>query len=367
MAPAFSSRRQALALALLLTVLLALPALMAKTGWLSRRDVYPAIPWKLGPFSWIQREIFDQSGDVDIAFVGSSHLWAGIDASYVREKLTEQIGRQAEVFTLGWPWPGFDAVYVVAHDLLNHRRVRTLVVYDEARDDDLPHIHSQRWFRIGEDSEVFEGLPWLSRANLYGGAVLAMPRQLLSAIRPNLTEDPFHTRPNYWSSYYRAPNIAQNWGSLRARIGFGYNPNFVFFVPPVQAGPSDAQVYSAESREAFEFPGPATKPYSLRFARSLARLCQEHGTQLVVIHMPSLNEFGKTRISERRIWSEEWGAPAEILGIAPARLFAGISESEVRKLYYDSDHFNLNGQEVFTPLITPALLRLYGTFTSRDR
>jgi hypothetical protein len=41
-----------------------------------------------------------------------------------------------------------------------------------------------RWFRIGEDSEALAGLPWIAQARLYGGAVLGMPRQLLSLAAP---------------------------------------------------------------------------------------------------------------------------------------------------------------------------------------
>jgi hypothetical protein len=183
MSTAFSSPRQAAAFALLLAVLLALPALVAGTGWLDRRDVYPAIPWKYGPFPWIQQKIFAETKDVDMVFLGSSHIWSAVDTPYLQKKLTEQLGREAEVFTLGWPWPGFDASYTIARDLLDHRRVHTLVIDDEGGSD-VPHVNSSRWFRIGEDSEALAGLPWIAQARLYGGAVLGMPRQLLSLAAP---------------------------------------------------------------------------------------------------------------------------------------------------------------------------------------
>jgi len=128
MRPAFSSPRQAAAFALLLAVLLVLPALVARTGWLKRRDVYPAIAWKYGPFPWIQQKIFAETRDADMVFLGSSHIWSAINTPYVQQRLSAQLGREAEVFTLGWPWAGFDASYVIARDLLDHRRVHTLVI-----------------------------------------------------------------------------------------------------------------------------------------------------------------------------------------------------------------------------------------------
>jgi len=358
MSTAFSSPRQAAAFALLLAVLLALPALVAVTGWLDRRDVYPAIAWKCGPFPWIHQKIFVETKDVDMVFLGSSHIMTAVDTPYVQQKFSEQLGREAEVFTLGWGWPGFDASYAVARDLLDHRRVHTLVIYDEGNRD-LPHMNSSRWFRIGENSEMLSGLPWLAQARLYGGAVLGMPRQLLSLARPNLLEDPARARINVWNTSFRAENPAKHRGALCSRLAYGHSPDFIPFRPAGDATPADVLAYSAETRVAFKFTGPATQPYQLHFARSLARLCQERGTRLVVLHTPSLRERGQTSIAERELWPEVLGAPVEIVGVPPARLFAGIPAAALPKLFLDDTHLNQNGQEMFTPLITPMLLKPY--------
>jgi hypothetical protein len=363
MSPAFSSRRQALAFALLLAVLIALPALMAETGWLTRRNVYPTIPLIYGPFGWIQQQIFGADGDVDIAFIGSSHIWTAIDTPYVQQKLSDQLGREATVFTLGWPWPGFDAVYVIARDLLYQRRVRMLVIYDDfhVNVDDGPHKFAHQWFRIGETTEVFTGLPWKSTASLYGCAVLRMPRHLLSLLRPNLVQSPAAARDDYWTIQYRAANVAKQLGSLRARLTVNRNPNFSSYRPEVAATPADTLTYSGESRNAFEFTGPLTPPFQLHFARKLALLCKERATRLVILHVPNLKELGRAVVSERECWPEVLGAPADIVGVPPARLFAGIPDACVEKLFYDDDHLNVNGQDVFTPIIYPELLKLYAS------
>jgi hypothetical protein len=372
MSPAFSSARQAAAFALLLAVLLTLPALVAKTGWLDRGDVYPAIAWKYGAFPWIQQKIFAETKDVDMAFLGSSHIWAAVDTPYVQKKLTEQLGRDAEVFTLGWAWQGFDALYIIARDLLDHRHVHTLVIDDEG-DSDVPHLISSHWFRIGENSEVLAGLPRIAQARLYGSAVLGMPRQLLSFVRPNLLEDPARCHANFWNLTFRAPNLAEQRGALSSRLTYDPRrplrpaPNerdFFSFRPAGQASPADVLVYSAENHDAFKFTGPRIPPYQLHFARKLARLCQERGTRLVLLHTPSLPERGLTVISERH-WPDVLGAPVSIIGIPPAKLFAGIPTADVPELFFNDAHFNQNGQDMFTQLITPALLKQYATSTNR--
>jgi len=363
--PAFTTAGVATGFALLLAVVLSLPEVIARAHLLTRRDVYPAIPVKYGPFPWIQQKIFDENKDVDIAFLGSSRIWCAIDTPYVKTALSTELGREAEVFTLGWPWQGFDALYVIARDLLDHRRVRTLVIDDEGRGDDLPHLHSSRWFLLAESSDALAGLPALAQLRLYGGAVLGTPRHLLSLLRSDLMEAPARAQPNFWNTYYRAPPIAERLGALRARLAFGASPDFRPLPAHTTARSEDAVIYSRAAGGGFQFQGPPTGDYQLHFARMLAKLCRDRGTRLVVLHTPARHELGQAKVEERENWAEILGAPVEIVGIPPARLFAGMSSDEVTALFYEDGHLNQNGQDLFTPLVTPALLELHASAANR--
>jgi hypothetical protein len=366
LSPAFSSPRAALGFGLTLAFVIALPALVGETGCLRRRDVYPAISWTYGPFPWIQQKIFSEKSDVDIAFAGSSHIWNGIDTPYVQRALSAQLGQRAEVFTIAWPWPGFDALYFIAKDLLDHRRVRVLVINDEGgSDNEIPQQHASRWFRMGENSEALAGLSFTSQAKLYGGAVLGMPRQLLSMVRPNIVDDPLLARDTYWDNYYQAPNIAANLGSLRARISYGVSKDFTPFHPRSLAEPTDVMNYSPGKPGPFRFTGPRTLAYNLHFAQKLARLCAERGTHLVVLQMPYFPDRRQKAILVRENWPRVLGAPAEIVGVSPAKLFEGLSDANVQKFFFEDWHLNENGQEFFTPVIAPALLEIYASTKGR--
>jgi hypothetical protein len=76
-----------------------------------------------------------------------------------------------------------------------------------------------------------------------------------------------------------------------------------------------------------------------------------------------LRERGQNVVSERELWPEVLGAPVDIVGIPPARLFAGLPESELPRLFYDDVHLNQSGQDLFTPLVTPALVQLHENST----
>ena len=361
MTPAFSSSRQAAAFALLLAGVLASPVLVAKTGWLNRRDVYPAIPVKYGPFAWIQQQIYATTNDADIVFLGSSHIWYGVNTPHVQNKLSERLGREAQVFTMAWCWPGYDAAYVMARDLFQHRHVRMLVIDDEDNPayEDAPHVQSWRWLRPGENSDALTGLPLPVKLSVYGGMVLGTPRNLLSLVRPNLLEDPAANHPDYWSKEFGAPNFAAQRGSLRVRLDFNSPRDFTPFAPPIAANPADAAVYSPQTRDTFTFTGQPMRPYQLFFARKLARLCQECGTRLVVLHVPVLKEQAQATIPERGPWSEILGAPVTVVGIPGGKIFGGIPAPDVPRFFYNDTHLNQNGQDRFTSLITPSLIGLY--------
>lgn len=363
MRPAFSSSRQTISFALLLALLLALPLLIGRGSLTQRREVYPAIPWKYGAFPWIQKKVFTETSDVDIAFIGSSRIWTDIDAPYVQKKLSEQLGRQSEVFTLGWNWSGYDALYIIARDLLANRHVHTLVIYDEGG---APHSQSHRWFRMGKGSESLEGLPWSAQIGLYGSAVLGMPRQLLSWARLDRLEDPSRWRDNEFYADLGVDDLSRRLGSHRARAGINRSPrNFLQYTPPSAATSDDVVIYSTKTLSAFAFTGPHAEAYELHFARKLARLCQATGTQLVALHLPVMADMNEVVISERMPWHERLAAPVAFAGIPGSKLFAQIPPSELPKLFYDKNHFNQNGQDLFTPLITPALLKIYATAPDR--
>jgi len=130
MRPAFSSTRQAAAFALLLLALLLAPVLAQKI-LPPRETIYSSIWWASGDFPYMDGQIFREQSDVDIMFMGSSHIWAGFDTPYVQAQLGKQLGHPAVARTFGWAWPGYDPLYFVAKDLFAHRHVRMLVFEDD--------------------------------------------------------------------------------------------------------------------------------------------------------------------------------------------------------------------------------------------
>lgn len=368
MRPAFASTKSAAAFALLLLVLLMLPALAGKSWLTTREQAYEIQSWGSGPYPWIHHVIFEEQGDIDIAFMGSSHIFHGIDTPYVQAELSRKLGRPAVVRTIGWGGPGYDALYFIAQDLLAHRKVHWLVFYDENNFKRTRNVLGTSWFRFSENAGDLVGLPWEEQGRFYLTALAGMPRNLLGLIRPNLSAELISAKPHDQERFLHGTNPATRLGSFAAKVGFNtadnYDyPPFIPFVPTNGVRPEDVSVYSPATKTNFLFSNEPLPAWQLHFARKLTVLASEHDTQLIMLHLPTTHEMRCPVVQERVCWPDVLQADVTLVGIPPAKLFMNLSDDDVRKLYFNWAHLNKNGLEFFTQLITPTLLHVYDSET----
>jgi hypothetical protein len=353
--PAFSSTRRAAAFALLLALLLLAPALGAWFRMPDAARAYATIPTSAGPYAHMRREIFLERDELDIAFIGSSFMWSAIDGPMLRDSLSAALGRPVRLTTLASVWPGLDRDYTVLRDLLEHRRVRMVVLQlpnrDRPTDDphatvnrvtDEPHLRASRFYRVGAFPGMTEGLPWRSRLGLYASAVVGFPRHLLSLARPDQVR-PFGVE-----------------GTLGARLderGY-YGARYQRFRPdPPVLTAGDILHRSCEPPACRVYDEPLP-PYQAHFVARMSALLRERHVPAVLLHVPQANERDATAIEERADWFAAFGPGTTLIGVPPARLFAGLRDDEIKRLYV-SDHFNANGAVFFTRAILPGLLRRY--------
>jgi hypothetical protein len=363
MRPAFSSTRQAAAFAVLMLVVLLSPVLAGKKFLPAREENYTVQGWSTGAYPWIRNQIFEETNAIDIAFVGSSHLFNDIDTPYVQAKLGEKLGRPAVVRTIAWGGAGYDGLYLVVRDLLAHRRVGLLVFYDENPVGGNRNNETRALFRFGDDAPLLAGLPFSEQAVFYCAALMGMPRNLLSLVRNNLPAPLISSTKNYWELVGGGPNPVSVLGCLYYEKGFGLKPPedatpFVKCEPVTAATPADALVFSPGTATNFEFSTNPLPAWQSHFTEKLAELLRKNHQPSVMLHLPVLAEVRAPVLEERANWPAIFGGGFNLLGIVPARMFGGLPDDEVRKLFGDPGHLNRNGQKYFTRLVTPALMDL---------
>jgi hypothetical protein len=373
MRPAFSSSMQAAAFGMLLLVVLLSPVLTGRRFLPPREQSYAIQGWENGPFPWLRQQIFEETNDIDVAFIGSSLMMWDIDTPYVQAKLSERLGRPAVVRSICWGGTGYDGLYFIAQDLLAHRKVRLLVFYDE--DNVLQHYRNPqapRWFRYGDNAEALAGLPVGEQALLYFSAIIGLPRNLLAWVSPVIPMPLFSARPNFMESAFHTPNPAARLGSVAAELGCtpsGDGLPFEPFTPQTDTASSDFCVYSPTNAAGFAFLNEPLPAWQSHFAWKFAALANQHYCKLVLLHLPLLETNRPATLKERVFWPGLLPGDLTMVGIPPARLFAGLSDEEIYHLYGNAghrnnayhSHFNRNGQKYFTRLVTPVLLKLYET------
>lgn len=366
MRPAFSSTKQAAAFALLLLLVLLSPVLAGKKFLPPREQSYAVQGWGSGPYPWIYDQIFDETNAIDIALMGSSHIIKAIDTPYVQAALSKKLGRQAVVRTIAWGGAGYDGLFLITRDLLEHRKVRLLVFYDEGAEGSR-NVAITSLFRFGENEASLGGVPLADKAFFYFATLIGMPRNLLSLVRPNVPAEMFSDRPGFIEPHDKAFADAPNrLGAVATRLGFKANPllsdaPFVFYRPPA-TNRVQASIYKvSHPSKNFEFSNAPLPLWQARFARQFAELAETQQCKLIMLHIPVLAEVRDSAIRERPLAPAFSGANLTLVGIPPRQMFQGLTDEEILKLFSDIWHFNQNGMEFFTPLVTPALLQLYDT------
>jgi len=369
--PAFSSTRSAAAFALLLLLLLLLPVLLTKSILPPREQVYAWSGWDTtGPHPYQHQVIYEEKGDIDIAFLGSSRLWHGINTPHVQDLLTEKLGRPAVVRTIGWGGAGFDELYFITKDLLQNRKVKMIVFYDEHPPIDQANSLAPNSFRFADDAGTLTALPWRLKLSYYYAAILGAPKNLLSLLRSCLPADMSPAKMNSVQQFYHSEDIVKQLGATTVYLGYNYSTlfedfgPFIPYMPLNHVAPSDVDVYSPETPSPFQFSGPPVPDWQLQFARKFAELAQQNNVKLVLLHIPKGNDLRSTVINEREFWPDALHADISMVGVPAATLFDGLSDDDARKLFTSFEHLNKNGQEFYTWLITPALLKLYAPQTN---
>ncbi len=379
MRPAFASTKQAAAFAVLLLVLLLAPVLVGKTFLPSREQAYATLGWNSGPYPWIYQQVFQETNDIDIVFMGSSRMLRGIDTPYVQAALSQKLGRPAVVRTIAWSWAGYDGLFFIAQDLLQHRKVRQLVFYDENS-----NSKSQRnpilvsLFRFGEDASSLSHLPLADKGIFYFAALIGMPRNLLGLARTNIPVALLADQPGYIEPTDKSDlndvNAPSCLGAVATRLGYNSSRLFSEHAPfspyrPAEANFTHATVYTAANpNKNFEFSGVPLPVWQFHFARQFGMLAEAHNCHLVMLHIPTLDPafdpIQSTAIQERAFWPSIFSTNMALVGIPSNQLFQGLTDDKIKKLYFDPLHLNQNGMEFFTRLITPALLEQYEAKTN---
>jgi hypothetical protein len=189
-----------------------------------------------------------------------------------------------------------------------------------------------------------------------------MERNLLEVFTPNLPEETNSSIPNFYEVIWNAANPERKLGAVMAQMGFrnfDRLDTFVAYSPHTAVTSRQVEIYGSATASDFAFSNRPLPAWQIHFLREFALLAKNHGCKLVLLHIPIMDEKGSAVINESAYWPGVMQTDVAMFGIPTKKLFSGMTDPEIKLLFSNAVHLNQNGMEYFTPLIFPALLKLY--------
>jgi len=81
-----------------------------------------------GRSSWIYQRMFDSDSAIDVAFIGSSHTMSAVNDELTEKHFNDSTHRNYKFVNLGYCGFGRDFHYLITKDLLEHKKVRCIVL-----------------------------------------------------------------------------------------------------------------------------------------------------------------------------------------------------------------------------------------------
>lgn len=334
MRPAFTRRGDALLFTVLLAVVLAFPASPWWPGPEGR--FWPPLPL-LNNVTIVRGILFGPPRDYDIVLSGASALWNDVDPDILREEFVKAGLPAPRVVYV--PYEGFwpEVRYGLLETFFQRHTARLVLLNEEIYP---AWGASQGPYVLSPRDPVLTGLPAAQRGALYGAAVVAGSRVAFENL----------TTPRPGKGWWWATGPLGFWSSRQGYGGTAFE-EWAGWHPEVPV----SEILHVKEPETP--PTALPMPTSAHFRRRTEELITAHGGTFAYVTTPWFYHRRLDLLNERT----DVAYPPEhpFLGVAPARLFAGMTDEDIKRVYRDDGHLNANGSAVFTRLLAPAILQLW--------
>lgn len=273
---------------------------------------------------WIYERIHFDRTPIDIAFIGTSHTMNGVSGAAVRAALAAAGGGCQQVVNLSYPSYGRNLHWLIARELLENRRVGTLVI--EVFENESRKAHPF-FSSIAEVSDVL-GAPALINLNYLSDLARLPARQVMLGLK-TLMPERFGLHRGFDPARYDGADVDN---TRQVQVGG------VVLTPVRDTAPPREQLERAAARvraaKDGNMLGERFEALEYRFPRHyldrILALARQRGVAVKFLYLPSYAYVG--------------GAPRD------PSLYAGRGEMLATGtlladpgLWYDPDHLNARG------------------------
>lgn len=319
------------------------------------------VPLRYGPFHFLSQKIYEEKGDIDIAFFGSSAIWTSIDAKILSTQLSKDLGRNVTVYNFGSNWLYDNLTYDLALRTLGKRKIKLAIIelHSWANSENEEHPGSFYFSDFFTIYPLIKDSPLLL-AKYYGHAFLGFPRAFVGMIFNNKRSGLTKSSADLLKTYL------ENNGSYTSELGWqSYDSKkerepFTPYRPTTPHIPISQMLYRHQDddprRSKDSIPlSQMQKAYLRQIYLELKR----NGGKLAFIDVD--NNIGEENLWLSRKYNDDLfeGNIIPLVKVRSQTLLENFSDDQKKLLNYNERHRNKNGAEFFTKTVYPAIKELY--------
>ncbi|UFN50473.1 hypothetical protein LPC08_07610 [Roseomonas sp. OT10] len=233
---------------------------------------------------WLYERIHFDDTPIDVAFVGTSRTLNGIDPQAVERSIADGSGRCLNVTNLAIPSYGRNLHWLIVRELLENRRVGTLVLEVFENETRLPH---PAFAYIAEVSDVLEA-PMLINLKYFSDLSKLPLRQIMLAWK-TLFPEQYGLRREFDPKHYDGPNPDNTRQVAVGGVAF----------TPLRDRIADRDALEREAaivraNKNLSMLGPALRDFEFamprRYLTEILTLAKEKGVPVRLLYLPSYGQ-----------------------------------------------------------------------------
>lgn len=299
-------------------------------------------------FSYIYKRIHQTDKSIDFLFMGSSCLWVSVDAQLLENQLELLTKSNVSVENFGHNFLGIDVDYLLLEDVLKNNKVKNLFLEMPIAEQVEPHRVTR--FLWQSPADLFAS-SFDVYSKIYAEKLLESPSNFYFALKNE--------------QMVSSEQFDKSQGTLLKEQGYEAREDQTVTVAKFERLASSGPKLSSNdltfkfNDERANITGKFSE-YQMFFLAKIIALAEKHNIKLFFLVSPRLapnSDLSKLQIMVSG--NSEFDQKLQYFGYPVSKLLDGINAKDMRKFFYNYNHTNINGAEVFTKTLAKPLSEIY--------
>ncbi len=305
------------------------------SSWYPREKIYLSsnvVAKGAADVHWMHHLIFEEKGPIDLLIIGASHSWVSMIPRDIERALSTTT-KPFIVRTVAHNWCSNDLRWTLVQDLIAHREVRNVLI-GSSPCKIIPPMHLGL-YEIWPPQFLDHQQGRISFTEQFAIRMYEAPRKLLSLVRSDGPLANGHAMPG---GFPEADMVYGNVEVHKHSVDVPFQTINVRVPDRVTLG---SHIFDRPDDDVY-----LVKLYEFLRKKSI------NVYWLSIVFPDRDKDAHFPQVIEK--WSDQ-----KLFGLDAKTLFSKYSENELKSLYYDSGHMNINGAKLYTAVVIEQLRNFF--------